>query len=45
MKIPVIELGDKEKTDSVSLKEKSGRTVVILKYNLQELKQLAQEEK
>ena len=37
MKILVMELGDKEKKDSVFLKEKDGRIALIVKYNLEEL--------
>ena len=40
MKIPVLEIGDKEKTDFVILKKNTG-VGLILRYNLDELLELA----
>lgn len=37
MKIPVMKLGDKEKTDEAFLKNKAGGIEIILEYNLDEL--------
>jgi len=39
MKILVMKLGDKEKTDEVFLKNKAGGIEVILEYNLDEIKE------
>ena len=46
MKIPAMKLGDKEKTGSVFLKDKTGGIAIILEYNLDELlKKLSKEGK